>query len=427
MEDNLTLVGDAGVIHKCNKVEFQQKVLTIVEDEGLLRHFMFIVLRSNSSKSMKVTGYSNYFIKELNSASLDTLKYHAKIVVRFLNYIFFEKSNKYKIKDIKDLTIEYGNHFLRDYGQGVIGNKKKTESTVEKAEQVLNRFYRYIFNEIKGMSYIKERDFLINSNIYSTQQRKFRSKSYAATKSLFTIISSNYIPPQRIKHIPAYILQEILKTCDLHYYRHLKLAICLQAFGGLRRGEVCNVSRNSINYRVYGEKLGWFTVNLKEKVQLRTDGKDVGGIKRKRIQPVHPIFLDLFQDVYIQHMGLINNVKHPYGAVFLNRDGDAMLDSSYSSSFKKIMNLTLERLSKKADFKSSSEAKLLMSGRIGTHILRHFFTQFIAELETTRNPIEVAYWRGDSSLDSAISYYAQNPVIDEKIKFVQEKVFKDIL
>ena len=104
-----------------------------------------------------------------------------------------------------------------------------------------------------------------------------------------------------------------------------------------------------------------------------------------------------------------------------------MLDSSYETFFKNIVDLVLEKLCKRGDFKSASEAKLLMSGRVGTHILRHFFTQFIAELETTRSPIEVAYWRGDGSLDSAIAYFAQHPVIDEKIKKIQEKVFDKIV
>jgi len=425
---NLRLVKDDDWKHRTRNLRFCKQKLTIIEEDGLVRDFMFIVLRNEFNKKMKVTGYSNYFIKELNSARLETLEYHAKIITRFLNYIFFDKYDEYQMKDITELKIEYGNHFLRDYAQGYVGKKKKTEMTVQKAEQVLNRFYKYLFNELEDMKYISEKDFFTkhSSTYYHRGQWKKRKKVVERVESLFTVIPPNYTPPQRVKHIPSYVFQEMLNICDIHY-PHLKLALCLQAFGGLRRGEVCNVSRNNISYRMFGKDLGWFTIDLREKVQLRTDGKDVGGIKKRRIQPIHPVFLKLFQEVYDQHMKLIAHIDNPYGAIFLNRDGEAMLDSSYETFFKNIVDLVLEKLCKRGDFKSASEAKLLMSGRVGTHILRHFFTQFIAELETTRSPIEVAYWRGDGSLDSAIAYFAQHPVIDEKIKKIQEKVFDKIV
>lgn len=421
---NLRLVKEDDWKQKTKNLRFYNQKLTIIEEGGLVRDFMFIVLRNNSTKKMKVTGYSNYFIQELNSASLETLEYHAKIIVRFLNYVFFDKYDEYQLKDISELKIEYGNHFLRDYSQGFIGKKKKTDTTVQKAEQVLNRFYKYLFQELGNMKYISERDFFIKygSAYYKKGHSKKKKKTVERVDSLFTVFLPNYNPPQRIKHIPSYVFQEMLNVCDIHY-PHLKLALCLQAFAGLRRGEVCNVSKNNINFRMFGEDLGWFTIDLREKVQLRTDAKNVGGIKKRRIQPIHPVFLKFFQEVYDQHLKLIEHIDNPFGAIFLNRDGEAMLDSSYETFFKNIVDLVLDRLCKRGDFKSASEAKLLMSGRIGTHILRHFFTQFIAELETTRSPIEVAYWRGDSSLDSAIAYFAQHPVIDDKVHYAQKKVF----
>lgn len=45
------------------------------------------------------------------------------------------------------------------------------------------------------------------------------------------------------------------------------------------------------------------------------------------------------------------------------------------------------------------------------------------ELESTRSPVELAYWRGDSSLDSALDYLIDNPLIDEKIQYAQKKIY----
>ncbi|MED1854933.1 hypothetical protein P4V33_25415, partial [Brevibacillus borstelensis] len=380
----LTLVKQDEWKHKIKNLRFYKQRLTIVEDEGLVRYFMFIVLRNDSNKKMKTTGYSNYFMQELNGASLNTLEYHAKVITRFLNYIFFEKYDEYQLKDISELKIEHGNHFMRDYSQGYIGKNKKTQDTVEKAEGALNNFYKFLFKELGSMKYISEKDFFIkqSSTYYDKGKRKKRKETVERVETLFNVTLPNYIPPRRVKHIPSYVFQEMLKVCDIHY-PHLKMALCLQAFAGLRCGEVCNVTKYNTQFHLIGGELGWFNIDLREKVQLRSDGKDVGGIKKKRIQPIHPIFLQVFQEVYDKHMKMIEHIDNPFGAVFLNRNGEAMLDSSYETFFKRIIDIVLKRLSKRGDFKSSSEAKLLMSGRVGTHILRHFFTQFIGDVNGT--------------------------------------------
>ncbi|NTZ19427.1 site-specific integrase [Paenibacillus sp. JMULE4] len=250
------------------------------------------------------------------------------------------------------------------------------------------------------------------------------------TGYIYTLFQVDYSsitasPPERIKSISSFVFSELLTLCDIHYPQ-LKLALCLQAFAGLRRGEVCNVSQDKIQYSMYGLDIGWFSINLKEVTQLRTDGIITGGIKKRRIQPVHPVFLSMFQEIYNQHLKLIEHVKNPFGALFLNRYGEAMTSQDYENKFTRLVKLLIERLLNNGDFLSLSEANLLMSGRMNTHVLRHFFTQFISELEQTRSPVEIAYWRGDSSLETAIIYLSHHPLIDDKISFIQKKVYEDL-
>ncbi|MGN7765528.1 hypothetical protein [Paenibacillus sp. 22594] len=420
----LTLIENTEMIKNQN-IRFSYEPLTIIEYGGTLRYFMFIVLRNETIKTMKVTGYSTYFFSTLQSTKLQTLEFHAKIIVRFLNYLFFDNHNKFKMNDITDLQIEHGNKFIRDYAQGNIGKKFKTEESVQKVERVLTRFYKFIYDQLKEkMKYITYHNFYIKTVKKKNAYRKDKSKEIV--ESLFSYSSPSYIPPQKIKHMPSYVFQTMLEICDIHY-PHIKLALCLQAFGGLRAGEVCNVSRFNTSLQMHSKDLAWFSVDLREKVQMRTDGKDVGGIKKARIQPIHPVFLGLFEQLWNQHMQLIKGIDNPFGAIFMNRENEAMTVGTYEDYyFNEIRKLTLEKISKKGDFRSVSEANILMSGSFNTHILRHFFTQFLAELESTKSPIEVAYWRGDSSLDSAITYYSQHPVIDEKIKHIQRSVFKEL-
>lgn len=416
----LRLVKEDKWVEKIKNFRFEWKRLTIIENEGLERHFMFIVLVNQTNKKMKVCGYSTYFFGELMSNRIETLEYHAKIIVLFLNYVMFEKYESYQIKDITELEIEHGNNFLRDYLQGRIGNENKTQETVDKAGRILTRFYFHLTKTMGGMKYLQKSDFYVGTILKQKKVEEY-------VESIFITLDSLYIPPQRIKHIPIDIFQEMLDVCD-DFYPHLKLALCLQAFGGLRSGEVCNVTRYNTNYSMYHNDMGWFTIDLRFKVQMRTDGKNVGGIKKPRVQPIHPIFLSVFQAVWKEHMKLIEGLDNPYGAIFLNRDHEAMLQSSYDVFFKKIITIVIQRLSHKADFKSSSQAKMLMSGRIGTHVLRHFFTQFLNRMskDTLKSPVELAYWRGDSSLDTAISYLAADPIIDEKIIEIQKSVYEQM-
>lgn len=404
---------------KIKNLRFEWKRLTIIEDEGMERHFMFIVLANQNNKKIKVSGYSSYFFHELISNRIETLEYHAKIIVRFLNFVMLEQYENFQMKDITELEKEHGNLFLREYMQGRIGNKKKTKETVDKAARTLTRFYHHLFKQL-DMKFLTSNDFVLKTYVKQNTVEYY-------VDNIFKYFETMYIPPQRIKHLPSEVFQEILDVCD-DFYPHLKLAICLQAFGGLRRGEVCNVSRFNTNYSSFVNELGWFTIDLRFKVQLRMDGKHVGGIKKPRIQPIHPVFLNVFQTVWEDHMKLIKGIDNPLGAIFLNRNNEAMLDSSYEEFFKKIIKIVIERLSSRGDFKSTSQAKLLMSGRVGTHVLRHFFTQFLGRLDKDKlkSPVELAYWRGDSSLDSAIRYISSDPIIDERILEIQKSVFSEI-
>lgn len=410
---------------RIKSLSFSKKKLVIVDEEQIVREFIFIVIGGKNRKKFKVTGYSKYFFKELTNSRIETIEFHAKIIISFLNYIFFDEGNKSKIKSIAQLTVDHGNEFLKEYGTGRLGGKTKTKVTVEKAEQILNRFYMFLVKECKDLKYISPSDFRIN-NTTNLSKKWNQNRNSVAYRSVFTVLYPDRTPPRRIKYISGYVLSELIATAG-DMYPHLKLAICLQAFGGLRRGEVCNVTKDKIRYSLVGKELGWFMVNLKEITQIRSDLLSTGEIKRRRIQPIHPVFLSYFKKIYDEHLKLIQDIENPYGALFLNNRMEAMTANSYEQKFKNIIKVLIERLVNSGNPSLLSEANVLMSGRVNTHVLRHYFTQFISELETTRLPTEIAYWRGDVSLDSAIVYLTQNPAIDEKIKEIQRNIYNEFV
>ena len=399
---------------------FNKRKLTIVNKNGRQVSYYFIVIENTKTCKIKITSYSRYLLLKLIDMQPETVDYHAKIVVSFLNYIFFEKYDDYKILDITDLKLEYGEEYLRDYAYGKIGQENKTNETIMKARGVLNNFYQFLyFNEYKTqMNYITKQDF--NSMYFKKNKIKYTNSN------LFYVSLPNWIPPKRIKSISLDLFRMILRTYDI-YYPHLTLAICFQAFAGLRAGEVCNISKSKLNYSKIGDEFNYFTIDLTKKIQMRNDMVDVGSIKKPRIQPIHPVFLKTFKIVYDKHMKMIKNIDNDFGALFMNRYGEAITYESYHKIFDNVIEKVKIQLSKDGSFNSMSELNILMSGQIGTHVFRHFFTQFIAKLEQTKSSAEIAYWRGDRSLDSSVTYLSNAYYVDEEIENMQKEIMDLIL
>lgn len=427
--------------NKISKIRFEKRKLTIGGEDGSIKEFFFIVLNNKLSKRMKITGYSKFLIVELLNKRSTTIDSYCKVIVSFLNYVFFDNYDKYCIKDIREIKFEHGNDYIRDLNEGKIGRKKKTKDSIIKVENKLTKFYYFLSKEISNLKYIKKGDFeFVNIKIKNSAKEKL------VLKSKFLVFYNDTTPSKRIKSISNFLFSEIIKTCEI-YYPELVLAICLQAFGGLRKGEVCNVSKDKVNFYKIGKGFGWFTIDLRKKTLLRDDLINVGNIKKPRIQPIHPVFLKVFKEVYENHLELISKSKNKYGAFFLTKHDKAMTEGSYNQKFKRIIKLTIQRLSdssyinKESEknsenhfglnvitnyYESASEINKLSSAKINTHIFRHFFTQFVASLDN-RSATEIAYWRGDSSLESAIVYLTGSPVVDESIKDIQSEVYKMLI
>lgn len=423
--------------NRVNSIRFEKRKLVLVGEDGSVKELFFIVLNNSLNKRMKITGYSKFLIVELLNKRSTTVNNYCKYIVSFLNYVFFDNYNKYGIKDIRELKFEHGNDFIRDISKGKIGRKEKTKDSIIKVENKITRFYYFLSKEINDLKYIKESDF---ENLKYIDRYNLKEKSIIKNK--FLVAYNDTLPAKRIKSISNFLFSEIIKTCEI-YYPELILAICFQAFGGLRKGEVCNISKDKIDFCQIGKEFGWFTIDLRKKTILREDLVNVGNIKKPRIQPIHPAFLKIFKEIYENHLKLISKSKNKYGALFLTKDDKAMTDLSYNQKFKRIIKLTLQRLSNNSVFEyncetyfglnllsnyyeSASEINKLSSGKTNTHIFRHFFTQFIASLDKG-SATEISYWRGDSSLESAIVYLAGSPVFNEKIKDIQSEVYKMLI
>jgi integrase len=107
--------------------------------------------------------------------------------------------------------------------------------------------------------------------------------------------------------------------------------------------------------------------------------------------------------------------------MFINENGDAMSYEVYRQRFKKLINTHLRPyLIKSSDPELRLYGQLLYENELGTHCLRHWYTQ---QLVLAGGDIgEVQHWRGDSNPQSAFEYLQNKGDIAKELQRSNERL-----
>lgn len=410
----------------------------MVIEDGRIQNYCFIVIREKETGViLEFTPYTQ--LLRFATRTIDTREYHTirklgVFICTFLNYVLIDKYEEFQIDDLRDITIEHGNAFLEAYARGDIGGKEKTLATIEEYADRLVALY----SKIKDF-YKKEAKNLYKYEFKNPEWQGFnknnnyrnRVKKY---KSYFSIKVNNPIRKGTIfRDMPEEIFWIMLNLSKL-YYPELTFAIALQAFAGLRPGEVCNVRQAidpksaGIKYRRNGSKLTLFEINLKNKYVLRSDLKDVGGIKKKREQQVYTSYLPIIDELYKEHMKILSEyeLEDGYYPMFVNRDGKALMVNSYREKIHRLVNHYLrDELLQSENSMYRHYGQLLTTNKLAPHFLRHFFT--VRLVLDNVPPTTIAWWRGDNSIDTALIYCGNKEELRNAIYNSNSKIAKEIL
>ncbi|MEW4210689.1 site-specific integrase [Priestia megaterium] len=405
-------------------------------EDGMLREFLFIVLKDRQSDTvLEVTPYSKYLryqrAKSLDTRKASTVLKRARYICMFLNYLFIDMYNFFKITNIKDVKVEHGTRFLQAYADGEIGNKRpKKEKTIEIAMLEIAKFYEWIQKiyrqqapHIYGVEMLKK--------IEITPKKGDNITSY---KTPFTVQVLETNSGRTFRDIPNKVFWILLKLSQV-IYPQITLAIALQAFAGLRAGEVCNVRQvdcpldgGGLSMRRVGGKIKRLRINLENQYIMRSDGVYVGGIKRRREQYVYPKFLPMIQHYYEKHIKWLNEqqVDKGYFPLFVNEKGMGMTVQDYRSKFKTLVHTHLVQvLNESNDYELRAYAELLDTNELSTHALRHWFT---VQLVLAREGIfELAKWRGDKRPETAMIYLTNKSELLELHNEVNSEMIDDVL
>ncbi|MGR9048236.1 hypothetical protein ACQ4XT_06395 [Halobacillus faecis] len=386
-----------------HKYEFFTDVMW-VKWYGAEKKFALVSVRKvnneNGATVKVIHPVSQFLLSRYSSHEHNTMKKYADCLVSFLNYIQQNKK-RLNIDSFSQLEVSHGTEFLNYLGR----ERRVSNSTVRLYERTLTNFY--VFLESKGL--LPE----IQSNEFVKKENQWGKKYYLSPFKGIVYPSSAKTKKEHI--FPIQYLPLLLEISVIVSPR-ITLGIYIQFMGGLRSGEVVNLSRTQAVRRITS---GDFILDIKTR-NFRTDIKDhtSSEVKRERTQEVFNVkdWLNiLFEDHKIKYRPLDSS-----NALFVNSKGKAMTAKSYSQYFNKVKNAFCNYLKAYGDEDDVVLADHLRTTDWSTHIGRGTFTNLVAE--RTDNPFLIAYKRGDKDTYSALPYIAKTSKIREKI----EKTFSNL-
>lgn len=398
---------------------------TFVFKDNQLVSRNFIVLKSEDGKII-FTDFHRYLRNPkhpIKSISNDN-EMRCYNVVKLLNYAFFDK---YHIEKLTDMTVEIAKAFVNDYGLGNVPGDDddihRSRNTVEKCVSDVIDFLTVLIRE-NILPKIHEDDLYRKVDKYSKSKKRYFRKKVPNFEVLY-----NAAPRHIFRDIPEGAFQILMNTIVTHH-RNLLMLAALGAFAGLRPSEACNVRREDsplgpgIRFEMVNGEVTNVYIDLRRELSIRSDLISVGGIKKERMQRVHPVFLEVFMECYNIYMDYVKGRKYEadYGALTNNISGRALTYDSYYAEFRKAVQESIPVMLNDADPEIVNYGQLLLENRISPHIFRHWFS-----VKLTLNGEDVSglmFWRGDRSPESALTYLQNKGDLEKQYAKVNNELFK---
>ena len=401
----------------------------VITEKGNIQNVWFIALKDRKTNvTIQLTPYTKlirYSDSTIDQRRSSTIKVWGQFVCRFLNFVLIDNYSQFKIDDIKKVSLEIGNKFLKEYAKGNIGGEEKSLESLKKEMKKLCKLYSYIKSIYKKDA----------TKIYKLKWKYKDARNRTRYINHFSLDDNDN---ERLKfdifrNMPSDIFEVFLRLSEIHY-PELTFAIALQAYAGLRPGEICNVRQSidpknpGVTYQKIGSRISAFNINLTKKYQMRADGMDVGGIKKRRFQNVYTPYLTKLQGLYEKHLAILDKYEFDdgYYPMFVNKNGEAITVKSYREKIERLANVYLKEFLAESDnpyFRRYAE--ILTQKKLSPHFLRHYFTVLL--VMDNLAPHQIATWRGDKSLDSSLVYCKNKDDLLRNIKELNGDIVEDIL
>lgn len=360
-------------------------------------------------------------------------------VCNFLTYALFKQYSRYNAKRITDIPFQSAVDYLNEYSRkkNSMGDYPSRQS-VEKERYAICHFMKNLKEKRSDYDehyYVKK----VLVEYVNTNKLIVKKRSSAVWEYEIQALYLGNLSKGLLRDIPQKAIPILIRAVKREE-PELVLAVLLQLCAGIREGEVVNIRRansiypNGIRYVKENGKFTSFEVDLTKEYILRSDGKKTGKIKIKRKPSVYPIFLEVIQEAYEEHLKMIN-VKYLEleSPMFVNssinaKTGKRMAISkqSYCKKIVKIIReIVLPELLRSDDIDLKVFGMMLNESNWGLHAFRHWFTvQLVLNGEDING---IAFWRGDCSLETAFIYLQNKGEIMRLYEKASEEVGNEII
>ena len=380
----------------------------LITKDGLAYTRSFIVIRNNFGVVVRFTNLHNYACIYENKVFIPiTSDAEARLhyICMMLNYVLIENYDRFRIDHVFKINREVLECFFRDYAMEKLPNGKyRGEQSIEKCVYAVTAFFRKLRWRFGNHVVLKNDDLFNEKTVYSKY-----GKSKIKKLPVFQVRGIRKTG-EAFRELPTKAFK-ILLSLAFRYAPDIAFAICLQAFAGLRAGEVCNVRQegapagNGIIFTRVGYRTVKIEIDLTRELMMRSDGVVCGRIKKERVQCIYSPFLEAFAAAYEHHKRFLStrNYELDYCPMFINNHGMAMTYGDYARRFKVLIDNHFRAVLLECDDPECRiYGQLLYENSLTLHALRHWFS---VQLTLRGEDIaQIQYWRGDKNPESAFVY-----------------------
>ena len=306
--------------------------LRIAMEDGTAVTRSFIVLKNGYNVIVRFTRFQEYAgIYAGKNCRPVTANPEAKLhfICKALNYALVEHGAEFGIRHIFDVTKPMLESFFNSYAR-----EKRTDGTYRGPKTAVTDFMSRLCGKFGGYMKLSKEDLYEETTVVTRKGQLLTKKIPAFQTDCFPRTDAPF------RDMPEKAM-EILLPLAFRYARDIAFGICLQAFAGLRAGEVCNVRQEGsplgagIRFVEAGGSVIKAEIDLRRELALRSDGVEVGKIKKERLQCVYPAFLRAYElhKEYLKQAAF----EPEYAPMFVNRNGKAMSYETYRLRFKALV------------------------------------------------------------------------------------------
>lgn len=364
-----------------------------------------------------------------------TLKKRATHLCSFLNYILWDTS----CDSIADISLKELRGFFIKYKMTEDGEPRDPQEWARGITDVMRFMHNFVLYNRDTV------DFKVTPEELVTPVRLTRKGG----KQVIIKDKANKLyvkPPKKLRRKYRLLLHGHLELFLLEAKKYDPMilpGIMLQAYAGLREGEVVNCSQSNI-HRIYGGfgRIRKVEIDLTKPADFAVaySGKtEFGAIKIRRRQEVYTDFIEDIISVLDEHERYIHSCGYPTednAPLFYNKWKKPMTVSTYTDRVKKLFYEhflpDLRRICEAQGTWAENAPYIEAYEREypGAHMFRHWFTMYLLQYTTLKTE-EVSHWRGDSSIDSMEAYIHVNQefisVFRDAVFTAQKEIIEEIL